>query len=69
MFFFKCRPARHMWTMSEATEHGGDQRQDAFPERLVRRPGEEDAGADAEGNRREDAPVDGGDQALVGRSS
>ena len=64
MFSCICRPARHMWTVSEATRTAADERQHPFPERLVGRLGEEHAGGDADENRRQNPPPHGRNQAL-----
>ena len=57
---FACR---HMCTMSDANEHRSDEREHAFPQRLVRCALEQYARADAQ-TTDADAPVHGGDQPM-----
>ena len=56
MSFFMCRPARHMWTVSDATMKAATIAEDPLPQRLVPRLGQQQAGADAEQDRRRRCP-------------
>ena len=69
MSFFMCRPARHMWTVSEATRNGGGDAEDAFPERLVAGLGQQQAGADAQRRPRPRCPSEWPERARAARSS
>ena len=62
MSFFMCRPARHMWTVSDATRKAATIPRTPSQKRLVPRLGEQQAGPDAQRNRGGNAPVDGRNQ-------
>ena len=64
MFFLRCAAGPPHVDDERADEGGGDQGQDALPESLIGRPGEEHASGDADDDRRQDAPAHGGNQAL-----